>query len=92
LAKAAREVCFDFLHINLTCRQAEIVNLGHCSVWVFANADDQAEPQRLLAFVAGYRWSNLCGAELRGCIVRSNTVPVVASIEISPAARTPVEV
>jgi len=85
LTQAAREVCFDLLHVHLTCRQAEIVNLGHCCVRVFANADDQPS-----AAASCLRWrilEQLVRAELRGCIVRTNTVSVVASIEISPAAR-----
>jgi len=70
----------------------QIVNLGHGRIRILAYADNEAEAQRLPAFVGGQYWSNFRCAEIRHQIIGSNTTPQDRAYWLSPAARAPVEV
>ncbi len=74
LAQASREHGNDFVHEYLARWQAKIVNLGYRIIRIPADAENQAEAQRLLSFVGWYRGSGLRAAEIRYETAGNNTV------------------
>ena len=57
LTQAARENGIDLVHERLACRQAKIVNLGNSIVGIPADAQNQAQAQRLFPLIGCYGWS-----------------------------------
>ena len=72
LTQSFRQPWLEIVHECLAGWQAQILDLGHRGIRVHANTKDQAQTQRLPAFVGGYGLSGLRCRSLSCNVVRKN--------------------